>query len=491
MAKHDDKWLTRFVRWAHKPSPTGEWVYRGQAAKYQAIVPSLMRPGLREHHASRELFDIDYDVAQAIFSASPTFGEGALHPVISDTMGSQIEGLAAMMGSAPSIHPEVSFAELARALAQHYDYPTFFVDVSFHPLVSAMFASHKFGADGYRVSDDAGVLYRWPVERKSARRCNIHGTIRGELFELGVIDIRNVHPMVRRPNTQYAALATPVFDPKPIYQPFQTSIDQLECVDMGALECCDRFVLPPRAAQTLSEQTGVTIAGLFPDCIDLGFSYLAVIALLSLTIHHPKETDGKVAELLEAMFDRTVSAARALLDRECFRLDPEVEVTSHARLYSLVDLRSSVHLQVETARRAVADMNTPGGARRAHNQIEKKRARLQKIANERFTGWKEAVHSVLGDEAAENLGESPQYTITRGNNDWVLGEIDRRLHRVDPILKTADWLPIWALDNAMGEDLRGVLNSNQEYETTMRGQQHINQATIQALERFGHFKPQC
>ena len=441
-----DEWYEAFVCWSREPSPTGEWVYRGQAARHRAIVPLLMRRGLRERHVVRKLFGIDYDVARALLDASPVFGAGALHPVIDDAAGTAIESLAAMLGSAPSAHPDVSFAELVRALAQHYDYPTFFIDVSFHPLVSALFASHHAEPDGcYRPSDEDGALYRWPVERRSARRCLIRGETGGERVELGVIDIREVHALARRPSTQHAALATPVHDPKPVYQPFQTPIDRLECVDMGALDCCQRFELPPCAGHTLAERTGASLTGLFPDRIDLGYSYLAVIALLSLTIHRPEHVDGEMASRLQEIFDTTVGAARALLDRECFRLAPGVDVTAQARRMSLVDVQSTIHLRAEAARRAVAYMGTHDGAALEQSLLEAKRDRQQQIATMQFRGLEEAVREVKGDAAAQALGEGRRYTVARGEHDWVMAEIDRRLARVEPILDAADWLPLWAV----------------------------------------------
>jgi len=481
-----DDWYEAFVCWSREPSPTGEWVYRGQAARHRTIVPLLMRPGLHERHVVRGLFDIDYDVARMLRDASPVFGAGALHPVIDDAAGTAMESLSAMLGGAPSAHPDVSFAELMRALAQHYDYPTFFIDVSFHPLVSALFASHHAGSDGYyRPSDEDGTLYRWPVERRSARRCRIRGETGGERFELGVIDIREVHALARRPSTQHAALATPVHDPKPIYQPFQTPIDRLECVDMGALDCCQRFELPPCAGHTLAERTGANLTGLRPDRIDLGHSYLAVIALLSLTIHRPEHVDGEMASRLQKIFDTTVNAARALLDRECFRLAPGVDVTAQARRMALVDVQSAIHLQAEAARRAVEYMGTHDGTAQVQSRLEAKRDRLQELATMRFDAWKKAVREVKGDAAAQALGEGPRYTVARGEHDWVVAEIDRRLARVEPILDTADWLPLWAVEHAsQAGDLRAVLNTDEAYEDTLRAQARANRSTIEALARF-------
>jgi len=103
----------------------------------------------------------------------------------------------------------------------------------------------------------------------------------------------------------------------------------------------------------------------------------------------------------------------------------------------------------------------------------------------RFDAWKKAVREVKGDAAAQALGEGPRYTVARGEHDWVVAEIDRRLARVEPILDTADWLPLWAVEHAsQAGDLRAVLNTDEAYEDTLRAQARANRSTIEALARF-------
>lgn len=36
-------WLSSFFHWAREPSPTGLWVFRGQLARHESMVPSLLR----------------------------------------------------------------------------------------------------------------------------------------------------------------------------------------------------------------------------------------------------------------------------------------------------------------------------------------------------------------------------------------------------------------------------------------------------------------
>jgi hypothetical protein len=61
-------WYEAFKVWAEEPSPAGEWVYRGQAARYRSVLPSFLRDPHRKLYRNR-LYDIDYEVARSLFSA--------------------------------------------------------------------------------------------------------------------------------------------------------------------------------------------------------------------------------------------------------------------------------------------------------------------------------------------------------------------------------------------------------------------------------------
>ena len=59
----------------------------------------------------------------------------------------------------------ITAEQLIRALAQHYDFPTFFVDISFSPAVAAFFATHEVREGRYVETGDSGVVHRWPAVR--------------------------------------------------------------------------------------------------------------------------------------------------------------------------------------------------------------------------------------------------------------------------------------------------------------------------------------
>jgi hypothetical protein len=446
-------WYQDFRQWVSKSCPAGEWVYRGQPSCYKSILPSMLRPGKREFYDSRRLYYLDIDIGRYLFDTSPVFQDQSLFKdLITDKLGRQLEEMAySMFGGPPASLPRLSFPEIMRALAQHYDYPTLFIDVSFHPLAAALFATHTAIQDGFRVRDEPATVFRWPATRRSQSRLEINGLGNGKPVSINVIDITRIHPLMRRPRNQFAGLATPVSDPKPVYQPFSSPLDDLEFEDMAALDCCERFELPTNAGETLQQVEQASMDALFPDYIDLGFSYVSIIALVSLIVHKPTvvEPQSEMAASLQSSWERVTAAARTLLDRECLRLVPGCPVTEMVHQQNLHEVEYTFNSQVESVRQAVPLMQSGKVSDMSRQYLKQREAEMRKAASIQFDAWVKAIREVKGDEIADQLAAEgvPQYTITQADNfDWILPELDQRILRFKEMLQFADRVPAYALE---------------------------------------------
>ena len=457
-------WYRQFHDWLAEPCPTGEWVYRGQARRYRSVLPGMLRPGNKRFYDGRRLFYMDRALANVLFDSSPVFAARPLYErVIADGRGTDQELLvSAMLGGAPA-NEELGFTELLQALAQHYDFPTLFVDVSFSGQVSGFFATHTFREGEYEASVEPGVVLRWPARRRSPSRLEIQGQHEGNDVTVGVIDIRNVNPLLRRPRHQQAALATPVTDLKPDYQPFPSPLDRLEWVDMAGISGCESFDLPEGAGAVLSDLDARSMDGLFPDIIDLGYSYISILALLSLVTHAPgPEDEPDVAEALKRHYERTVVSARTLLDRECLRLVPGCPVTSLVHHQSLEEVRDAIRQAVEGARQAVGRMEEPELRRRTARRLRAEEREVRAEAQRRL--------AASGGQPDTASPAAPRYTVRRGHGSGALAEIERRARRFESMSTVADRVPAYALsDPGASQALLEVMVRDPAYEANVAG----------------------
>jgi FRG domain-containing protein len=461
-------WYEAFKAWTEEPSPAGEWVYRGQAARYRSVLPSFLRDPHRKLYRNR-LYDIDYEVARSLFSTSPVFHEGGLYgDVISDNLGLVQERLGFdLLGGPPSTHPRLSFYEIVRALSQHYGYPTLFIDVSLDPIVGAFFATYDCNNGQYTVRrDEPSVVYRWPAIRVSRSRLRIpHGGNADDDDVINVCDISNINRFMMRPRNQRAALATPVYDPRPLYQPFRSPADRLEVVNMSELPCCERFDLPPGAGSVLTELQRVNPQALFPDRIDLGYSYVLVIALLSLAVHHPNATeprpsDDRHADNLSRHYRDGLAAGRAILDRECLRLVEGCPLPTSLHSQTLAEASAALEHCIETALEASRLMGSE--ASQAHREVWRKarEAAINAEAERRCKAWNEAVVQTLAPDRIHpsDLGTVPRYEITFDDNlEWIIPELTKRGQQVRRIIEDAAMVPAYAL--AAPKRYRGIIDA--------------------------------
>ena len=401
-------WYESFRQWLAEPSPLDEWLYRGQAARYGSVQPSLLREGHRQYY-SIELYELGNRVVEGVLVPSPLLGPTRIHPaVITAPLDVGLTSFAAsLLGTPPTMLPGVSLAEVVRALAQHYGFPTFFIDLSLDPIVAAFFAAYEYTDARYVVrASEPSVVYRWPAKRSSSARMQIpvDGSRADGVTDINAIDLTQTSRYVRRPHNQRAVLATPVsrpLGPLPVL-PFATPLEDMTLVDLAELGSCESFALPAGAGFDLTRLTGVSEDGLFPDRIDLGYSCLALVAFLSLVVHHPDDGDtarGHAAAFLLKRFQDALSYAASILDHESLRLVPGFR-TSRSTRASVLECATFLRVCAEDGRRAVAALDSP----RVSAAAEKSRKRLVRAAREEFAlrveAWNTAVANAVEDPAA-------------------------------------------------------------------------------------------
>lgn len=476
-------WYQRFVAWIAEPCPGGEWLYRGQPAKYDGVIPSAARPGSKDLYGVR-LYELNPNLADTVLATSPVFGANGL---IADKLvggtGWSLETFLLASGRLSAIHLQ----EMLRALAQHYGYPTLFVDITLEPLVGAFFATLTYRDEQYFIAEEPGTLYRWPARRRSRTRLDIAAdpSLAQDERDIGAIDISRVNGYLRRPRNQRAVLATPytrdflqtVMSPESLYGHIgtlprvATPLDSLNFTDLAKMPSCQRFHLPAGAGRQLLDSTNVSVDALFPDQIDLGYSYTAVLALLSLVSHEPDITKGQPeGEALAARYESALLMARAILDRECFRLAPGIKPTHVSRLHTLMEARVAMSGFTEEARQAVALFNTE--PQRA--AVAAARERMQNEAadefEKRWTIWKQSVEQVVGPQEWKAV-DRDAFKIRSGSHDWIPGELGRRLDMVERLIQDAAKVPVYALhDREAYPMLVAAFASDAEYEARVQRQ---------------------
>lgn len=469
-------WYRALGEWAEHPSPANVWLYRGQAARYESTLPSLARHAYRRFYGV-PLHDLDWRVVDGVLSASPVLGPGRLHPS-TQALGPVETAALRYFSGIPTWVTEVTQREIVRALAQHYGFPTLFIDLSLDPFVAAFFATHAHSNGRYFASDDPGVVYRWPAKRLSATRVAVPAEEdRGAAGEdVQAIDLTRISPYARRPRNQRAVLARVVtlpFGPVPP-APLVVPLEACSLVDMSKLACCERFVLPPGAGRDLDRLVGTSGDAMFPDRIDLAYSYVSILAFFSLAAHDPDQYPGGLPREQRAAgrshFSAALDCARSILQYERTRLVPGQHLSAGTRL-SLIEARAAVAHVAELARQAVLLGSDPEEAQQLDADLAWALRAVKDEWERRLAAWEASVRKVTG-EATRVGDDSPSAddpAARRPPPEWVLPEIDRRLARVEEILATAGFAPAYALDVPdRHRALLDALPSDRDYEEEVR-----------------------
>ena len=435
-------WFSSFKKWVKKPSPTGEWLYRGQAAEYSSIVPSLLRGNNQKYYGNR-LYNINYNISEDIIKVLP----------ILRTEGT-IKAPPLLSASLFRTDSQLDWREITRALAQHYDYPTLFVDLTLNPMVAAFFATHTFINGKHHVRNDKpGTVYRWPVMRKGPARLIIPSSAseikNHENNGINAIDLSVTNEHFRRPHNQYAVLAIPVTDPLPFNSMLSlvTPPDKLIVVDLAQLSTCESFQTPPKSGHDLLHISGISSDVMFPDQIDLGYSYVSIMALLSLIIYHPNHRTvpyhtGEKADALVKHYAAGILAGSTILNHECFRLVPGYKPRNIPLTLSAASTTVSVFTEAAQSAIDLIDTEEVSG-KVLKRQNEQTKSKLDLL--------KSVVENTIGDDGNllswDNELISFNPTVTKPSTEWMISELDKRYKQTMTIIGKVEKTPVYALQN--------------------------------------------
>jgi hypothetical protein len=447
-------WYDDFAAFMRERRAGGEWLYRGQPVRFTSVVPSLMRSSNQWMHYNK-LASFEPRVAKALSAGSPQYDFDRIYPGLSTSAGMSALPDATPMHGAGTI----TAAQFIRALAQHYDFPTFFIDVSFSPAVAAFFATHEARGGRYAETGDSGVVYRWPAVRTSDSRLVISGT------DIEVLDLQRTAPSFLRPHQQKAGMAMPVRKPLNLFEPetlagsatvspFVTAISDFHAADMASLPSCQKFTLPRGAAAELRNRLGISQLALFPNSIDFGYSYFVMATFLSMAIHEPGYfgPNPEYGALLREMYERGIAAGRVILDREYFRL--RGGTLEHRPTMSFRESVTALNDQADAARQAIQAMIAVAG-----NDPESQRARRllaqrsYEVAAKRHREMKRQLRG--NPSAVAGLPPKPSRSsftsrLPDEGTEWAAAEFERRCSALTGMLQFADTLPLHLLTAERG-----------------------------------------
>lgn len=472
-----------FRKWISKKCPADEWVYRGQRASYENILPAIARGGNDRFFGNR-LHNIEPRVAVDLFAMSPVFEVETL--VHSDFLGGidlDKEHYLAFLPDPGS--DKVSLSQFLRCLAQHYGVPTLCVDLTLDPWVALSFATNNSSNGNYEVSTVPGIVYRWPASRISESRMQLAYSSQHDIARtVDLLDISNCSPHFKRPLLQSSVLALPVEIPEFNASVFETpgagryhavSFDDIEVADLLSDSSIESFRFDEADCIALAS-CAPSLDGLFPNIIDLGYSYLSLIGLVSIIAMPPQPENEFIEDRVpeeyrgrtEAQYDNIINVASAILERECFRLVPEVSLSTQlSRNVKIAVLE--LHAQAKLALEAIGMLNNA-------EQIDSYRRLARELSfrmlGEMNSDFSERLRKTLpsdyivyfnyaeGKIEAGPFGNYPKFT------DWIEPEIKSRLAVVDGVTDFASFAPAYAFGGISEHRIfLETLDSNRDYQT--------------------------
>lgn len=412
-----------------------------------------------------------------------------------------MEATYELLGHPATELPSVHESEIVEALAQHYGFPTCLVDLTLDPFVAGFFATHNWieSRHRYEMSEkDGGIVFRWPAVTKSKARLSISicgaPEAEGDYKEIPAVDLTHISPFARRPYNQRAVLANPVFSPHWVQPPRPFRTQDFFLVDMARLANCEQFLLPPAAAIDLCAARNVSEPALFPNRVDLGYSYLSLIALLSLLVHHPDETPLKRSKAektgLRRLFTEGIRAAQTILEWETRRLVRGYPLKRPTDM-SLFDAELMLLARVEMARSAIDLMPKMRDVVRTelHRLKEDAIAQIPK----RLETFRDAIARTVGpddiDRALILEGEHleallrTQQLFPTDHND-ILPTLEQRVERVKEIMAYTEKVPSYAVLDTSRRVAFDMLASDAEYESEVRTQIEAVKSWLKDVDIF-------
>lgn len=482
--------ISNFERWINEPCPKDVWVYRGQSAKYDSITPSGLRPFNRQTFGTR-LFDIDPRIAYTLFHKSILREISEPTGILTKEINFSLEGTQNYLQN--DLEEKISWSRIIRSLGQHYGFPSFYIDLTLNPWVAVAFATMQYNTNKI-LSTKPGVIYRWPARRDNNYKLYVN--------DIEVIDLSNVSLFFRRPVIQASVMALPVRLPKMAKDFFRVpgaalhfpvESDSLEVIDMKQLSDCESFNLK------LSSQEPFFIKDLrwlFPDPIDLGFSYMTTIALLSLIVHYPEEQEfyedypKNIAQKLYRQYESMIKAAQVVLDRECFRLVPGLNVSPEMKI-PLSNSLHTVNFQVELATDAVTnvgDVQTQGLSAKIRRKIARELLSNEDFKRESLLFIDDTIPFDVNIEYNTSHFFLTPVQEEKQHNKNIISEIHRRHNLFKDIVDRAEKVPAYAVLNSEKYcSFYEVFITNKEYENEIKkvvaSQSRLNQNVELFLRR--------
>jgi hypothetical protein len=254
---------------------------------------------------------------------------------------------------------------------------------------------------------------------------------------------------MRRPHNQQALVAIPAQMSVNAFitNPAKPPLEDLETVDMARFRNIQNFQLPPGAGHRLTELTGISANAMFPDQIDLGYSYFSFIAWLSMAIHRPTSLmhSEKTKMSGRIHYEKSIVTARVILDHESIRLDPENNLSLEQsqfsdlhKYYTLADATNDVSRIAKMAYIAalVVTFTTtnPIDLARYLFRLCKKGLRLI---------WGSFKFRLSDADIEVRVGKQD----TSGEVGWIIPELRRRYEQVKGIIYYAGKPPVYMLEN--------------------------------------------
>lgn len=453
-------WLEKFKQWMEEPSPTGLWVYRGQLAKYKNILPV----GFRDQNLyllGGKNRVINHEIAQEFLPIVDTtlalWGIEDPYPLISDRMSPEKRGT-------------ISYREYIQALAKHYDFPTLFVDLTFNPIVAALFATHSFSNElDPGVINEEAYVYRWPGIRKGRIVVQIkHNTDEENELNITCLDLgKHILPSFLRPRNQSALVAQVMEDPFYLFPqlfPGGTPEHLLKFKDLFKFPSRQEFFLPAGAGHLIAKHFNMNPLFLFPNHIDFGYSFVNFVALFSMITPRDPELGTSISERLGAL----KTAGHFIMQREWVRLGQSGQTSSTC---TLIDAKTAIESRIQDAIEAVKLSQTEEMKLITQEKSIKNKEDLEKELRHNvdiaIASYRKALGHIPKSLKTQLEGfASTGYNIQPPFEEHeMLSELEKRAKRVLKILQFTEMVPIKAFKNKKElKKLKRVLYSSDEYE---------------------------
>jgi hypothetical protein len=174
-----------------------------------------------------------------------------------------------------------------------------------------------------------------------------------------------------------------------------------------------------------------------------------VIALLSMII--PRKEDLNKLPMKEALEDikqRALAIGDSILNRECIRTVEGLKESFLSNLMTIQETRIHLSALGHSALQSVDLIGSEKVIEQLELVLNQGLTEIQIIAEQRHEAYVKALRQTLGEKRAASM-EPPKPKITmdlpKKPPAWLRDQLNKRLLSVESILKTAEFVPVYAL----------------------------------------------